>query len=175
MVDTSRAFTCLWSFEQPKGEHHSGQVSEQRDTASADQSEQVIRHLEQEIETPRTPYFCPRIRTLIGLEQAILLLKITGQNNWIPAPCGTFWKKSWPRHASVFLSGHPGSSWTFPKSSDLWTLLTTKNTHTPCKITILKYNSLISVSCWLLNYPVLLSVGESKSSAIRVRLADDSP
>ena len=32
----------------------------------------------------------------------------------------------------------PGSSWTFPKSSDLWTLLTTKNTHTLRKIKILQ-------------------------------------
>ena len=50
MVDTSELLRVCGPFEQPKGEHHSGQVSEQRDTASADQSEQVIRHLKQEIE-----------------------------------------------------------------------------------------------------------------------------
>ncbi|WP_223304720.1 helix-turn-helix transcriptional regulator [Klebsiella pneumoniae] len=50
MVDTSELLRVFGPFEQPKGEHHSGQVSEQRDTASADQSEQVIRHLKQEIE-----------------------------------------------------------------------------------------------------------------------------
>ncbi|MDS1121104.1 helix-turn-helix domain-containing protein [Klebsiella pneumoniae] len=50
MVDTSELLRVFGPFEQPKGEHPSGQVSEQRDTASADQSEQVIRHLKQEIE-----------------------------------------------------------------------------------------------------------------------------
>lgn len=45
MVDTSELLRVFGPFEQLKGEHHSGQVSEQRDTASADQSEQVIRHL----------------------------------------------------------------------------------------------------------------------------------
>ncbi|MFO5742481.1 DNA-binding protein, partial [Klebsiella pneumoniae] len=49
-VDTSEPFRAFGPFEPPKGEHHSGQVSGQRDTASADQSEQVIRHLNQEIE-----------------------------------------------------------------------------------------------------------------------------
>ena len=38
MVDTSELLRVFGPFEQPKGEHHSGQVSEQRDTASADQS-----------------------------------------------------------------------------------------------------------------------------------------
>ncbi|WP_241365366.1 DNA-binding protein [Klebsiella pneumoniae] len=50
MVDTSELLRVLGPFEQPKGEHHSGQVSGQRDTASADQREQVIRHLKQAIE-----------------------------------------------------------------------------------------------------------------------------
>ncbi|WP_238935567.1 helix-turn-helix transcriptional regulator [Enterobacter hormaechei] len=50
MVDTSELLRVFDPFEQLKGEHHSGQVSEQRDTASADQSEQEIRHLKQEIE-----------------------------------------------------------------------------------------------------------------------------
>ena len=38
MVDTSELLRVFGPFEQPKGEHHSGQVSEQRDTAPADQS-----------------------------------------------------------------------------------------------------------------------------------------
>ena len=38
MVDTSELLRVFGPFEQPKGEHHSGQVSEQRDTASADHS-----------------------------------------------------------------------------------------------------------------------------------------
>uniref|UniRef100_UPI001F4A3A54 helix-turn-helix transcriptional regulator n=1 Tax=Klebsiella pneumoniae TaxID=573 RepID=UPI001F4A3A54 len=54
MVDTSELLRVVGPFEQPKGEHHSGQVSGQRETASADQSEQVIRHRKQEIETLNT-------------------------------------------------------------------------------------------------------------------------
>ncbi|WP_211666205.1 DNA-binding protein, partial [Klebsiella pneumoniae] len=50
MVDTSELLRVFGSFEQPKGEHLSGQVSEQRDTAAADQSEHMIRHLKQDIE-----------------------------------------------------------------------------------------------------------------------------
>ncbi|MBC4530619.1 helix-turn-helix domain-containing protein, partial [Klebsiella pneumoniae] len=50
MVDTSELLRVFGPFEQLKGEHHSGQVSERRDTASVDQCEQVIRHLKQEIE-----------------------------------------------------------------------------------------------------------------------------
>ncbi|MFO5759872.1 hypothetical protein ACLBQR_31425, partial [Klebsiella pneumoniae] len=50
IVDIYELSRVFGPFEQPKGEHHSGQVSGQRDTASADQSEQVIRHLKQEIE-----------------------------------------------------------------------------------------------------------------------------
>ncbi|MEB7493524.1 helix-turn-helix domain-containing protein, partial [Klebsiella pneumoniae] len=50
MVDTSELLRVFGPFEQPNGEHLSGQVYEQRDTASADQNEQVIRHLKQEIE-----------------------------------------------------------------------------------------------------------------------------
>ncbi|MGC8183259.1 DNA-binding protein, partial [Klebsiella pneumoniae subsp. pneumoniae] len=50
MLDTSELLRVSGPFEQPKGEQHSGQVSGQRDTASADQSEQVILHLKQEIE-----------------------------------------------------------------------------------------------------------------------------
>ncbi|WP_241373806.1 helix-turn-helix transcriptional regulator, partial [Klebsiella pneumoniae] len=56
-VDTSELLRVFGPFEQPKGEHHSGQFSGQRDTASADQSEQVIRHLKQESKTLTTLLF----------------------------------------------------------------------------------------------------------------------
>ena len=49
-IDTSELLRVFGPFNQPKSEHRSGQVYEQRDTAYADQSEQVIRHLKQEIE-----------------------------------------------------------------------------------------------------------------------------
>ncbi|WP_159137559.1 DNA-binding protein, partial [Klebsiella pneumoniae] len=81
-------------FEQPKGEHHSGQVSEQRDTASADQSERVIRHLKQEIEHLNT-LLLSKDSHIDSLKQAMLLLenhqaKLTES----PEPWWKFWKKS---------------------------------------------------------------------------------
>ncbi|MDM7116061.1 DNA-binding protein, partial [Klebsiella pneumoniae] len=61
-------------FEQPKGEHHSGQVSEQRDTASADHSEQVISHLKQAIEHLNT-LLLSKDSHIDSLKQAMLLLE----------------------------------------------------------------------------------------------------
>ncbi len=123
MVDTSEPFTCLWSLSrQPKGEHHSGQVSEQRDTAlSFDQSEQVIRHLKQEIEHLRHLTFVPRIRTLTASKQAMLLLEnhIGHKLTESRTPWLKFWKKPWPRHASVFLSAIPGSFLNLPKNRQI--------------------------------------------------------
>jgi hypothetical protein len=74
MVDTSELLRVFGPFEQPKGEHHSGQVSEQRDTASADQSEQVIRHLKQEIEHLNT-LLLSKDSHIDSLKQAMLLLE----------------------------------------------------------------------------------------------------
>jgi hypothetical protein len=73
MVDTSELLRVFGPFEQPKGEHHSGQVAEQRDTASADQSEQVIRHLKQEIEHLNTLLLSSS--HIDSLKQAMLLLE----------------------------------------------------------------------------------------------------
>jgi hypothetical protein len=78
MVDTSELLRVFGPFEQPKGEHHSGQVSEQRDTASADQSEQVIRHLKQEIEHLNTLLYPDS--HIDSLKQAMLLLENHQQN-----------------------------------------------------------------------------------------------
>ena len=94
MVDTSELLRVFGPFEQPKGEHHSGQVSEQRDTASADQSEQVTRHLNQEIEHLNT-LLLSKDSHIDSLKQAMLLLenhqaKLTES----PAPWWKFWKKS---------------------------------------------------------------------------------
>ncbi|SLY51785.1 helix-turn-helix transcriptional regulator [Klebsiella variicola] len=94
MVDTSELLRVFGPFEQPKGEHHSGQVSEQLDTASADQSEQVIRHLKQEIEHLNT-LLLSKDSHIDSLKQAMLLL----ENNQAkltesPAPWWKFWKKS---------------------------------------------------------------------------------
>ncbi|KMG90732.1 transcriptional regulator, partial [Klebsiella pneumoniae] len=94
MVDTSELLRVFGPFEQPKGEHHSGQVSGQRDTASADQSEQVIRHLKQEIEHLNT-LLLSKDSHIDSLKQAMLLLenhqaKLTES----PAPWWKFWKKS---------------------------------------------------------------------------------
>ncbi len=91
MVDTSELLRVFGPFEQPKGEHHSGQVSEQRDTASADQSEQVIRHLKQEIEHLNT-LLLSKDSHIDSLKQAMLLLenhqaKLTES----PAPWWKFW------------------------------------------------------------------------------------
>ncbi|HIG4258328.1 DNA-binding protein, partial [Klebsiella pneumoniae] len=92
--DTSELLRVFGPFEQPKGEHHSGQVSGQRDTASADQSEQVIRHLKQEIEHLNT-LLLSKDSHIDSLKQAMLLLenhqaKLTES----PAPWWKFWKKS---------------------------------------------------------------------------------
>ncbi|MGR4233131.1 helix-turn-helix domain-containing protein, partial [Klebsiella pneumoniae] len=73
MVDTSELLRVFGPFEQLKGEHHSGQVSEQRDTASADQCEQVIRHLKQEIEHLNT-LLLSKDSHIDSLKQAMLLL-----------------------------------------------------------------------------------------------------
>ena len=94
MVDTSELLRVFGPFQQPKGEHHSGQVAEQRDTAFADQSEQVIRHLKQEIEHLNT-LFLSKDSHIDSLKQAMLLLenhqaKLTES----PAPWWKFWKKS---------------------------------------------------------------------------------
>ncbi len=116
MVDTSELLRVFGPFEQPKGEHHSGQVSEQRDTASADQSEQVIRHLKQEIEH-LTPYFVEDSH-IDSLKQAMLLLtkiteaKLTG----IPDAMVEILEKILAPSCFSFLSGHPGVlNQTFPK------------------------------------------------------------
>ncbi|MDS1049406.1 helix-turn-helix domain-containing protein [Klebsiella pneumoniae] len=74
MVDTSELLRVFGPFEQPKGEHPSGQVSEQRDTASADQSEQVIRHLKQEIEHLNT-LLLSKDSHIDSLKQAVVALK----------------------------------------------------------------------------------------------------
>ncbi|SWB47116.1 Excl1 protein [Klebsiella pneumoniae] len=94
MVDTSELLRVFGPFEQLKGEHHSGQVSEQRDTASVDQCEQVIRHLKQEIEHLNT-LLLSKDSHIDSLKQAMLLLenhqaKLTES----PAPWWKFWKKS---------------------------------------------------------------------------------
>ncbi|PCQ60110.1 DNA-binding protein, partial [Klebsiella pneumoniae] len=94
MVDTSELLRVFGPFQQPKGEHHSGQVAEQRDTAFADQSEQVIRHLKQEIEHLNT-LLLSKDSHIDSLKQAMLLLenhqaKLTES----PAPWWKFWKKS---------------------------------------------------------------------------------
>ncbi|HBT5853681.1 TPA: DNA-binding protein, partial [Klebsiella pneumoniae] len=94
MVDTSELLRVFGSFEQPKGEHHSGQVSEQRDTASADQSEQVIRHLKQEIEHLNT-LLLSKDSHIDSLKQAMLLLENhQAKLTEFPAPWWKFWKKS---------------------------------------------------------------------------------
>ncbi|WP_407245071.1 helix-turn-helix transcriptional regulator [Klebsiella pneumoniae] len=79
MLDTSELLRVFGPFEQPKGEHHSGQVSGQRDTASADQSEQVIRHLKQEIEHLNT-LLSSKDSHIDSLKQPCSFLKITRQN-----------------------------------------------------------------------------------------------
>ncbi len=74
MVDTSELLRVFGPFEQLKGEHHSGQVSEQRITASVDQCEQVIRHLKQEIEHLNT-LLLSKDSHIDSLKQAMLLLE----------------------------------------------------------------------------------------------------
>ncbi|WP_241373832.1 hypothetical protein [Klebsiella pneumoniae] len=64
----------MGAFEQPKGEQHSGQVSGQRDTASADQREQVIRHLKQEIEHLNN-LLLSKDSNIDSLNKAMLLLE----------------------------------------------------------------------------------------------------
>ncbi|WP_407250594.1 helix-turn-helix transcriptional regulator [Klebsiella pneumoniae] len=78
MVDTSELLR-VFPFDKLKGEHHSGQVSGQRDTASADQSEQVIRHLKQEIEHLNT-LLLSKDSHIDSLKQAMLLLENHQQN-----------------------------------------------------------------------------------------------
>ncbi|WP_241365361.1 hypothetical protein, partial [Klebsiella pneumoniae] len=74
MVDNSELLRVFGPFEQPKGEHQSGQVSGQRDTASADQGEQVIRHRKQEIEHLKT-LLLSKDSQIDSLKQAMLLLE----------------------------------------------------------------------------------------------------
>ncbi|WP_241373817.1 hypothetical protein, partial [Klebsiella pneumoniae] len=103
MVDTSELLRVFGPFAQPKGEHHSGQVSGQRDTASADQREQVIRHLKQEIEHLNT-FLLSKDSHIDSLNQAMLLLenhkaKLTES----PAPWWKFWKNYYILHTSFVL------------------------------------------------------------------------
>ena len=94
MVDTLELLRVFGPFEQPKGEHHSGQVSEQRDTASADQSEQVIRHLKQEIEHLNT-LLLSKDSHIDSLKQAMQLLEHKHEPSSPPhSPWWKFWKKS---------------------------------------------------------------------------------
>ena len=94
MVDTSELLRVFGPFNQPKSEHRSGQVYEQRDTAYADQNEQVIRHLKQEIEHLNA-LLLSKDSHIDSLKQAMLLLenhpeKLTES----PALWWKFWKKS---------------------------------------------------------------------------------
>ncbi len=54
MVDTSELLRVFGPFEQQKGEHHSGQVSGQRDTDAADQKEKGSRNRKKEMEHLKT-------------------------------------------------------------------------------------------------------------------------
>ncbi len=84
MVDTSELLRVFGPFEQTKGEHHSGQVSGQRDTASADQREQVIRHLKQEIE---------HLKTLLLSKDRLLYKSKPPDHTTLLNPCGRTIKK----------------------------------------------------------------------------------
>ncbi|WP_407260902.1 hypothetical protein [Klebsiella pneumoniae] len=119
MVDTSELLRVFGPFEQPKSEHHSGQVSEQRDTASADQSEQVIRHLKQEIEHLNT-LLLSKDSHIDSLKQAMLLLenhraKLTES----PAPWWKFWKNPDPVMLQFSSPAIPGVPEPSQKSPDL--------------------------------------------------------
>ena len=87
MVDTSELLRVFGPFEQLKGEHHTGQVSEQRVTASNDHSEQVISHL--------NILLLSKDSHIDSLKQAMLLLE-NHQSTLTepPAPWWKFWKKS---------------------------------------------------------------------------------
>ncbi|WP_241373828.1 hypothetical protein [Klebsiella pneumoniae] len=89
MLFPAAFLSVLCPFVPLKGETHLGKVSWPRDTASADQSEQVIRHLKQEIEHLNT-LILSKDSHIDSLKQALLLLenhqeKLTES----PAPC---WK-----------------------------------------------------------------------------------
>ncbi|WP_242530219.1 hypothetical protein [Klebsiella pneumoniae] len=93
MAQGTESLGCHFALSRNRP-HHSGQVSGQRDTASADQSEQVIRHLKQEIEHLNT-LLLSKDSHIDSLKQAMLLLenhqaKLTES----PAPWWKFWKKS---------------------------------------------------------------------------------
>ena len=94
MVDTSELLRVFGPFEQSKSEHHTGQVSEQRVTASNDHSEQVISHLKQEIEHLNI-LLLSKDSHIDSLKQAMLLLE-NHQSTLTepPAPWWKFWKKS---------------------------------------------------------------------------------
>uniref|UniRef100_UPI001F4B5FEB hypothetical protein n=1 Tax=Klebsiella pneumoniae TaxID=573 RepID=UPI001F4B5FEB len=106
MVDTAELLRVFGPLEQPKGEHHSGQGSGQRDTASDDQSEQVIRHLKQEIEHLNT-LLLSKDSHIDSLKQAMLLLE-THQAKLpeSPAPWLKLGKKDNHLYSSLFIS-HP--------------------------------------------------------------------
>ncbi|MBV5152071.1 DNA-binding protein [Klebsiella pneumoniae] len=94
MVDTSELIRCFGPYEQPKSELQSGLVSDQRDRASSVLSEQVMRHLKQEIEHLNT-LLLSKDSHIDSLKQAMHLLenhqaKLTES----PAPWWKFWKKS---------------------------------------------------------------------------------
>ncbi len=128
-----RAFTCLWSLWATEGwTHHSGQVSEQRDTASADQSEQVIRHLKRRL-TPEHLLFV-RIRTLTAWNGPCSFLKITEQVTESPDHGGNSGKNLTPSYD--FLSGIR-EFLNLPKNRES-RRSSPLNTHTPRKIKILK-------------------------------------
>ena len=93
-IDTSELLRDFGPFDQPKSEHRSGQVYEQRDTAYADQNEQVIRHLKQEIEHLNA-LLLSKDSHIDSLKQAMLLLE-NHQSTLTepPAPWWKFWKKS---------------------------------------------------------------------------------
>ncbi|HEI8900829.1 TPA: DNA-binding protein [Klebsiella aerogenes] len=94
MIDTSELLRVFGAFEQPKAEHHSGRVSEQGDTPTVDQSEQVIRHLKQEIEHLNT-LLLSKDSHIDSLKQAMLLLENHQEKLTTPtAPWWQFWKKS---------------------------------------------------------------------------------
>ena len=94
MVDISELLRVFGPFDQPKNEHLTRQVPEQRDTAPADQSEHVIRQLKQQIEHLNI-LILSKDSHIDSLKQAMLLLenhqaKLTEP----PAPWWKFWKKS---------------------------------------------------------------------------------
>ncbi len=105
-----------------RGEHHSGlEVSEQRDTASC--WSRVNRWFviwNRRLNT-WTPYFLSKdSRTLTAWNRPCSFLKITSAKlTRIPDAMVEILKNPDPQHASVFLSGHPGSSLNLPKNRQI--------------------------------------------------------